>query len=122
VLRALPKGMLFGTFFDVPNLMEVAAWFAGLQPSKLAPRQSVLPELAPVAWAVGAPEVKPRRRGRATGHGSRGSRRGIRSPGRTGRRRSETSDDVTDRFDGKSLEGGSLDDPARTPMPETVTR
>jgi len=39
-------------------------------------------------------------------------RRGIRSPGRTGRRRSATSDDVTDRFDGKCLEVDVHDDPA----------
>jgi len=30
VFRARPKRALFGTFFDVPNLMEVAARFAGL--------------------------------------------------------------------------------------------
>jgi len=30
VFRARPKRTLFGTFFDVPNLMEVAARFAGL--------------------------------------------------------------------------------------------
>jgi hypothetical protein len=39
VLRARPKRALFGTFFDVPNLMEVAVRFAVLQPSNPAPRQ-----------------------------------------------------------------------------------
>jgi hypothetical protein len=30
VLRARPKRTLFGMFFDVPNLKEVAVRFAGL--------------------------------------------------------------------------------------------
>jgi len=30
VFRTRPRGMLLGAFFDVPNLMEVAARFAGL--------------------------------------------------------------------------------------------
>lgn len=39
---------------------------------------------------------------------SREPRRGDRSPGRTGRRRPAMAADVTDRFDGKSLEGDNL--------------
>jgi len=112
VLRARPKRTLFGMFFDVPNLTEVAARFAGLKPSKLATRQSASRSLlrADGRWAAlrNSPGDGVARRVLAR----RGPRRGIRSPGRTGRRRSATNDGVTDRFDGKGLEDDGLDDPA----------
>jgi hypothetical protein len=46
VLRARPRGMLLGAFFDVQNLMEVSARFAGLDRRcrHLASRFRVRPE------------------------------------------------------------------------------
>jgi hypothetical protein len=52
--------------------------------------------------------------------GSTGPRRGVRSPGRTGRRRPATDDGVTDRNDGNSLEDGGLGGATRAAMPETA--
>jgi hypothetical protein len=64
VLRARPKRMLFGTFFDVPNLTEVATRFADLprgfgypasRVEKLASRPTTVGDSPDMRSATSAP-------------------------------------------------------------------
>jgi hypothetical protein len=110
VFRARPKRTLFGTFFDVQNLREVAARFAGLSTfeSGTSPVH-FLGACSAKARAAGEPGVRTRRRDHAT---RPRSRRDLEEESEAqegqGVARSATNDDVTDRFDGKSLEDGVL--------------